>query len=220
MYRLILGGFIGVLTIMTVSISWAAPILIAGTGTESGLGSFTGTMNYQSTTSSTGVLDVTLTNTSASGFLTALALNNPGSLTGISLIKPPTPTTFNALGLNTNGVNGQPLGSFDFGASTGGNWQGGGMPSNGLAANSTATFSFNLTGSNLNVLTTNSFANAFSINEQGASTDSFLAVRFRGFPNGGSDKASASVVPLPAAVWLFAAGVVGLAGLARRRTTV
>jgi hypothetical protein len=203
--------------IVVAPTSWAAPIDITGTGV---LGSFTGTLDYHSATASTAVLDVTLTNTSASGFLTAIALNNPGdSLTGISLATPPTPTTFNALGLASNGVNGQPLGWFDFGAGTGGNWEGGGPPSNGLAANASATFRFNLVGTNLTALDTTSFATTFSaVNHNNpAPTDDFLAVRFRGFANGGSDKVSASVVPLPAAVWLFGSGLIGLAGLARRK---
>ncbi len=162
------------------------------------------------------VLDVTLTNTSA-GFLSGLALNNPGSLTSISLASP-IPAGFNAFGLSSNGVNASPLGNFDFGAGTGSNWEGGNPPA--LAAGSSATFEFNLVGTNLNTLTTNSFANALSVDNQNNPTSNFLAVRFQGLADGDSDKVSASVVPLPAAVWLFGSGVFGLAALARRRATV
>ena len=212
MSRLMLYGLFAVLTIMAAPFSWAAPINVSGTGP---LGSFTGTLDY---TPATAVLDVTLTNTCASGFLTAIALNNPGSLTSILLAQPPTPSGFNPLGLSSNGVNASPLGGFDFGAGTGtSGWQGGGPPSNGLGAGDTATFRFNLAGTNLTALDTNSFTNAFS---NGAATpgNHFLAVRFRGFEDGGSDKVSA--VPLPAAVWLFGSGVIGLAALVRRRTMV
>lgn len=217
MHRLMINLLIAVGTILAAPLSWASVIPIAGIGTNGG--SFTGSLDYNATSSTAAVLNVTLTNTSA-GFLSGLALNNPGSLTFVTLVTPPTPAGFGLLFGPTppNTVNASPLGNFDFGAGTGPNWEGGNPPA--LAAGSMATFQFALAGTNLNMLTTNSFVNAFSVNNQGNPTDNFLAVRFQGLANGDSDKVSASVVPLPAAAWLFGSGVIGLAALARRRITV
>lgn len=69
----------------------AAIVGISGTGS---LGSFTGSLSYSSSSAGAATLDVTLTNTSAFGFLTGFALNNPGGISGASLVKPPTPAAF------------------------------------------------------------------------------------------------------------------------------
>ena len=64
-------------------------------------------------------------------------------------------------------------------------------------------------------LTADSF-NFFSEPGPGSTAGPFLSVaRFQDTPGGGSDWVGA--VPVPAAVWLFGSGLLGLVGIARKR---
>lgn len=149
-----------------------------------GLGNFSASLSYAATSSSAATLSVALTNTtpSAGGYLTAFALNNPGGITGVSASSL---GSFQLLGLSSGGVSAPPLGSFDFGAAVGDKWLGTGKVSDGIAVGTSKTFTFNLTGTNLNSLTAASFANA--LNGDGY----YFAARFRG--EGISDKVPAGV---------------------------
>lgn len=190
---------------------------------ESGLGNYTGSLTVTNQTATTATLTVSLTNTSpTAGYLTAFALNNPNNaITGVTLAS--NPANFGLLGLDNNDINGAPFGQFDFGASTSNSFVGGGPPQDGLAVGASGTFVFNLTGTNLNTLTDLSFVNTLSSGSGAGQGYQFFAVRFRGFPNGGSDKVPGllvtSAVPEPSSMALVGiAGIIGLGvGRARKR---
>ncbi len=99
----------------------------------SGLGSFTGSMNwsYAGGCASAGFLTVTLSNTSNAsngGFLTGFAFNAvPTSLGGSLVSAMPTWSYI-------SNVPAHPYENFDFGAAVGGNFLGGGNPSSGIGA--------------------------------------------------------------------------------------
>jgi hypothetical protein len=227
--RSIFSGLVG-LSLFVSSAAQASPIAISGSTADGleGLGSFTGSLDYNSANS---VFSITLTNTSASaggGYITGFAFNiagnstanltSGGSFTGIS------------------NVSASPFGTFEEGAALGANWLGGGSPKNGIGVGQTATFVFQILGLDPS-LTTESFLSTSTL-----SGDNTFAVRFRGFGNGGSDKIAldwsppvdgvpgdlppvlsqpptdggipdggGSPVPLPAAVWagLAMAGAMG-----------
>jgi hypothetical protein len=206
-----------------------AVIFLSGSGN---LGSFSGSFEYTATNSTTATIDISLKNTTpaiSGGYITAFAFNNPSNLiTGITLN--PSDPHFALIGspFNNNGVNGAPNGQFDIGVSTGGSYEGGGNPSEGIDNGVTETFTFSLTGNNLDTLLEQTFFETTSDGSQGAGegVESFV-VRFRGFANGGSDKVpheggcefqgGCSTVPEPASVLLFSSGLVG-AFLRRKRS--
>ncbi len=172
--------------------SWIA---IDGNGAQSTsqLGNFSGKLTYDALSATSATLTVQLTNTSNpanGGFITGFVFNNPGNaLTGASLTA--SNANFVLLGGPNfqNSINGAPFGSFDMGAALGGNYLGGGSPLGGLAVGQNGTFNFSLTGTHLNSLQVGDFVSARSdVQKGGGGGAQFLAVRFRGFANGGSDK--------------------------------
>jgi len=226
--RSIFSGLVG-LSLFVSGAAQASPISISG-GTGDGLeglGSFSGSLKYDSAAS---LFSVTLTNTSApagGGYITGFAFNIAGSSTAN--------LTSGGSFTGISNVSASPFGTFEDGAALGGNWAGGGSPNNGICVGQTATFVFQILGLDPS-LTTDSFLSATA-----QSDDYSFAVRFRGFGNGGSDKIAldwsppvdgvpgdlppvlsqppvdgvpvdgGSPVPLPAAVWagLVAAGAIG-----------
>lgn len=197
----------------------AAPILLSGSGE---FGSFTGTMEYldQSQT-----LVLTLKNTTPvyGGFLTGVALNNPGGvITGVTLAA--SNLNFVLIGGPhfNDAVKVAPYGQFDFGASVSNSWLGGGNPSGGIPAGGSASFAFKLSG-NLVGLTTDSFALPLGGDTQRIVP---LVARFRGMSNCESDKVPGTIdeiqdplnqVPEPATYAMIGAGLAAAAALRRFR---
>ena len=56
-----------------------------------------------------------------------------------------------------------------------------------------------------------------TINALQSGTDLRIGIHVQGFGDGGSESFVNTLVPVPAAVWLFGSGLIGLAGFARRK---
>ena len=192
------------------AIAGAVPIAIGGTGT---LGAFHGTFVYDDTT---GTVDIELFNDSlTAGFLTGFLFNIPdgATVTGATLTTSDNDFTLEGAPTFDNSASGSPNGDFDIGAALGGSYLGGGNPNVGIAQGGSATFSFALTGTGLSGLTSETFLSTLS---SGGQSEEFV-VRFRGFPDGGSDKVPNSPPPpIPEPGTLSLLGL-GLASLAARR---
>ena len=198
------------------SIAGAVPIAIGGTGT---LGSFSGSFDYTPTSSTTGTVDIVLDNDSlTAGFLTAFLFNIPTGADVSAALLTSSDTDFGLLGDDgsfDNGENGAPFGQFDIGASTGSSWEGGGNPALGIPMGGSATFSFALTGTGLGSLTAQDFLSTLSVPPgDGEGVQSFV-VRFRGFPDNGSDKVPNQEAPVPEPGTLSLVGL-GIASLVAR----
>lgn len=165
-----------------------------GFGIE-GNGSFSGSLAYAGN-----VLTVTLTNDLASlagGKITAVAFNIDGNATA-SLAS----TTYASFADLGNSVSASPFGILEAGAGMGGSWLGGGSPIPGIARGDTGVFTFNISGAGAGSLTASSFISG--------SNGVNFAVRFRGFDNGGSEKAGGHIVPAPASLALLGLAAVGI----------
>jgi hypothetical protein len=208
-------------------------VTITGDSSTSGPGYFSGTVAVDNISPNTAVIQITLTNTSPvanGGYITAFAFNDPNS-SGKGNISTVTSFTQSYAPLGnppdsqmtliggptyTNTISGSPYGSFDIGAATGGDFLGSGSPLPGIEVGQTGTFTFTVSGTNLDKLTA---AGIMSTLSQGGNQSAALLVRFRGFANGDSDKVVAGVngppvvpqetVPAPPGVLL---GLIGLGG--------
>ena len=177
--------------------------------------SFEGAVQWTPGSGSSGVLELTITNTtggSVGGYLTGLAFNLGGHSASVALVS--------AGGLDFVGiadVNAEPFGhAFAAGAALGGNWQGGGRPQGGLASGQTGVFTFAVTGENVDLLES---ASIF----EGPYDYDFVA-RFRGLADGGSSKVAGAItgvpeIPAPGSAALMAAGL-GIAARRRRPALV
>lgn len=178
-----------------------------GNSTE-GLGNFDGSVTYTPTMGNMGQLLISLTNTSDAGnggFITAFVFNT-GDAENVDVDFISGAANFAGI----SDVNAQPFGmDFVAGASaTGGQFEGGGNPTDGLAVGSTGNFEFKITADNADALTAEDFLSG--------PYDFNFIVRFRGFEDDGSDKVPATVIPLPPAGVMAAAGLM-LIGVRRRR---
>jgi hypothetical protein len=207
-----------------------AGFIVQGPG-ESGLGSFTGTLNVATVNTNAATLTFSLTNTSPvanGGLLTAFVFNNPDSSLYSVTFGSSTKATFATFDDDEDGVGGSPFGQFDYLMSVGDGFQGSGPPSDGLAVGESATWVFNVTGIGAGALTDDDFLDALSVPPGiGGGAQAFV-VRFRGFANEGSDKVPgggggagghANTVPAPAGLILLASAfpVLAFRRLIRRK---
>jgi hypothetical protein len=216
--RLLLAAAIAAL-MLAPSIAGAVPIAIGGTGT---LGTFSGSFDYTPTSSTTGTVDIVLNNDSlTAGFLTAFLYNIPAGADVSGAILTSSDGDFVLLGDDDsfdNGEGGSPFGQFDIGATTGSSFEGGGSPALGIPQGGSATFSFALTGTGLGGLTAQDFLSSLSVPPGAGEGVEDFVVRFRGFPDNGSDKVpnDGGTPPVPEPGTLSLVGL-GLASLVARR---
>lgn len=177
--------------------------------TTESLGAFNGTLRYEfDPFANRGLLTIAMMNTSApanGGYITGFLFNVPGAdqlaTATLQSASFPFQQTFG------NGLNAQPFGIYDAGAALGGMFQGGGSPNNGIGVGQTGEFVFAIEAIDANAFNAADFIVG--------STGQDLAVRFRGFENGGSDKIIATIIPAPGALAVM--GLAFIAGRGRRR---
>jgi hypothetical protein len=162
--------------------------------------------------SGSGQIDLSLTNNSDyDAKLTGFAFNVPDKITGVSGFTGPSgwSESFDPDNINTPGQ----FGKFDLAGLTGPNFNGG-DPGDGIPPSSTFDFTFVLLGSDLDLLTENSFLGLLSDAGRNDSPQPFIA-RFQnvGLDGSGSDVA---VVPIPTTLLLLSSGLLGLVGVRRR----
>lgn len=200
----------------------AAPIQGGGSSSLEGLGSFTGDISYNYNPGDLfASLTIGLTNTSPAaneGYIGSFAffLPDPNSMF-ISSFASSNPY-FELLYNPSQGVMAPPFTTpgyepgtnYHAGATIGANWTGLGKPDMGIGAGETAMFTFGISGYDLG-----SFITAdFMVHAN------FMAVRFAGFADGGSDKVAAypggtAPVPEPGTFLLLGCGLLGIAWLRR-----
>ena len=194
-----LAALSGIVHADMISISGDSSTSISETGSA-----FNGLMDYSFSGGESGVLTISLTNTteaSIGGFLTGFVFNMHSSDDSASIALS---SASNVSFLDTGVESASPFGMYDSGAALGANWTGGGSPSFGIGTGESATFDFTIFASDASSLTASSFI----------TTDNDFAVRFRGLNNGGSDKLTTT--PAPSAAALLAMS--GLIAGRRRRS--
>lgn len=182
---------------------------VVAASTESTGATYSGTLEYNFISGSTGELKVSLSNDSPAavgGFLTGF-LFRADAVTGAAL-NSANPSDFQSTGAGS----GAPFGTFDGGAALGGNFLGGGSPNNGLAIGESGMFIFSVSSASASSISAADFLG--TLDEPG-----FL-VRFKGLTGGGSDKVPGGgflvAVPLPGAGALAGVGLLAV-GIRRRR---
>jgi hypothetical protein len=211
----------------TVNITSIAPSFGSG-------GSYTGTIQVDNNSPTSSSVRISLTNTSASQYLTSFGFSLPSTLTGATLSTKPT-SNWQLLG-DADFSNGSmfdtgSFGMFDIGAAIGSTWHTSGASVNGLASGQTGVFVFDLVGPGANV-TASALMTYLSTNSSAG-----IGARFRtagSTSTGDGSKVLATVVstpppppppppgavPAPPAVILALAGVGCLLGRGafRRKT--
>jgi hypothetical protein len=143
---------------------------------------------------------ISITNTSASGFITAIAFDLTGAVTPTNLVSSDPDFSLFVGPIDTQPPGGE---THEFSIALDDDWQGGGTPTLGIGAGSTATFTFDLVGG--------------SVTE--SSVKNSLDIRARGFADGGSDKDGTNgngVVSEPGTLTLLGLGLVAVGILGRR----
>ena len=171
----------------------------------------TADFNYNPLTATTGRINVDLTNTSLiDSSLTAFAFNAPSNISGATLTTAPN-TNWTAL-LDFDNVNtpGQ-FGLFDTAAITGPNFNGG-SPSDGILSGNSGFFVFDLIGTTMDTLNTDSFLSLFSFLDDKQGDPQNFITRFQavGADGEGSDvgiPGGTAPVPEPSTIVLLASGI-------------
>jgi hypothetical protein len=210
-------GLLAALAVIGLSLSAQAAkgaFISSGLVSTEGLGSFTGSLNVSAVNANQATLTISLTNTSPAlngGYITAFVFNNPNDTTFTIAYGTSTLASFNTpLTDGDNAVTANPFGTFDFGVSTGGDFEGGGSPTGGVSVGNSATWTFSISGTGAGSLTDSDFIDALSNPKNRNKPSLFMAVRFKGFEDRGSDKVGAvttNVVPAPAGLILLASAV-------------
>jgi hypothetical protein len=165
-------------------------------------------------------ISIDLFNTSTiDSSLTGFAFNSPTNVTGVSSFTGPDGwyASYDPDGINTPGN----YGLFDIAGLTGANFNGG-DPNDGILSTFSASFSLVLSGTDLGLLTTDSFLSLLSYMDSPNSDPQYFIARYQAVgPDGeGSDVAIPNgVVPEPSTFVLLATGIAGVAFLSRRKKT-
>lgn len=189
--------------------------------TGSGLGSYSGSLNYTyDSVTRRGTLSVTLKNTSTpanGGYLTGFGLNIDGAARGALTGEPASSAWRNLSGSNALVLN--PYGLFELGASTSDRLTANTNARSGLAVGDERTFAFMIRGAEASSLTSQDFFSESSTGARGTTPAQVFVARFGAFDGRGSDKVGAIVriVPLPAAGYAGLLLLGGLGVLQRRR---
>jgi hypothetical protein len=214
----------GAALIGSASSATAAPMLFTLEGEDYSELSASVLFTYTGLSSSSGRIDVQVTNTSTAydPRLTAFAFNLPGAVTGVSNFTSSLAGWDDRYDRNDIDTPGQ-YGFFDIAGLTGPNFNGG-SPNSGIARGVTANFSFRLNGSGMLGLTETSFLSLLSNDPAGSPNEDeqFFIGRFqRVGPRGqNSDVAlpgTARAVPEPTTLLLSGLGLLGAAALRRRQ---
>jgi hypothetical protein len=179
---------------------------------------------YTGTNATSGLLTLTIGNTSTAynPALTGFAFNAPTNVTGVTSFTSSLSKwsySYSPNNINTPGN----YGSFDIAGITGPNFNGG-KPNNGIQKGGSASFTFTLSGTNMNLLTVSSFlALNSAASNQNSSPQTFIARFQRTGANGqGSDVAipvppPPTQVPEPSTLLLSSGALAGLFWHRRRR---
>ena len=212
---LLLGAALAAAT-LAPAVARAVPIAISGTGSTGA--SFTGTFDYDASTTTVTVSLMNTSPASLDGSITGFAFNIPDAADVTNVVFGTSDADFHILGDPSfdNSVNAAPFGSFDIGSGTGPSFEGGNPFNITFGLSGTWTFAF--TGTGLSSLTSADFLSTLS-EPTGGNTPEDFVVRFQDLnhepssdkvPNGGG-----GVVPEPGTLMLMGLGVASLA--ARRR---
>lgn len=150
-----------------------------------GLAAFAGSVSYLFSGGSSGVLTVSLTNTTAAnaaritGFAFDMGTAGGGRTADLTSATHPF--------LELTNVSAPPFGTYDSGAALGGSWTGGGSPNAGIAIGATGVFTFAVTASDASALTASDFV-------FGGDNEFGFVVRVRAInPGDASDKVPAMI---------------------------
>ena len=209
--------------VLATGSSWAVPFDLVGVNYPT-LGAHV-EFTYGSSITSEGTVTVVITNTSTvptgeDPMLTGFLFNAPASLSLSSSIAfiPGWTTDSVQNGFNTLGQ----YGLFDVAALTGSDFNGG-MPNSGIPISGSAEFSFTFTSisQNMTLLSEADFLGLLSAPENGQTTPQYFIARFQQVGPGGegSDVAipGTSSVPEPGTLLLLGVGLVGIAGIGRKK---
>jgi hypothetical protein len=209
----------------SASTASAAPMLFTLQGANDSSLTASVLFTYVGLTSTTGRVDVAVTNTSANydPRITGFAFNLPTAISSITSLSSSLSGWHSVLSLNGIDTPGQ-FGFYDASAQTGSTFNGG-SPNSGIARGVTGLFSFGMTGTGMLGLTETSFLNLLAYDPPGGPNEAeqYFIARYQrtGVTGGGSDVAIPSTppssVPEPTTLLLTGLGLLGLTGLRRRK---